>query len=135
MTRQRLLIALVVAAAVLGAAAWSLWPATEESTASAATAGPYLVRIAGDPPKVGVSTLTVEISGNHGDPPPPDSVTLEPAMPQMGHAAAPVVASEESSGRYRADVDLSMPGQWEIAVRIAAAGHVDQAVLSVTTSG
>jgi hypothetical protein len=122
-----------IAAAVLGAAAWWLWPAARDPTSSAATAGPYLVRIDGDQPKVGVSPLTVEISGNDGHP--PESVTLEPAMPQMGHAARPVVATEEGGGRYRADVDLSMAGQWEIAVRIAAAGQVHEALLSVTTSG
>jgi hypothetical protein len=135
MNRQRLLVVVVIAAAVLGAGAWLLWPTAKDSTTSAATAGPYLVRLAGETPKVGVSTLTVEVSGDGGQPPPPDSVTLEPAMPQMGHAATPVVATEEGSGHYRADVDLSMAGQWEITVRIAAAGQMHEAVLSVTTSG
>jgi hypothetical protein len=103
-------------------------------SAAAATAGPYLVRLSGEPPKVGVTPLTVEISGNGAQPPTPDSVTFEPAMPQMGHATRPVVATAEG-GRYRADVDLSMPGQWEITVRIAAGGQVHEAVLNVTTNG
>lgn len=133
MNRQRLLVVVVIAVAVLGAGVWFLRPTAKDQTTSAATAGPYLVRMAGDPPKVGVGALTVEVSGNGQ--PPPESVTFEPAMPQMGHAATPVAAAEESSGRYRADVDLSMPGQWEITVRIAAAGQVHEAVLSVTTSG
>jgi hypothetical protein len=134
MNRQRLLVVVAIAVAVLGAGAWLLWPTANDPTTSAATAGPYLVRIAGDPPKVGVGALTVEVSGD-GQAPAPESVTLEPAMPQMGHAATPVVATAEGSGRYRADVDLSMPGQWEITVRIAADGQVHEAVLSVTTSG
>jgi hypothetical protein len=134
--RQRLLVVVVIAAVLLGAGAWFLWPTAEAPTSSAATAGPYLVRLDGGPPNVGVSALTVDLSGNGTtQPPPPDSVTFEPAMPQMGHAATPVVATEEDSGRYRAAVDLSMPGQWEITVRIAAAGEVHEAVLSVTTSG
>jgi hypothetical protein len=135
MNRRHLLVMVVIVAAVLGAGGWFQWPVPNDSTTSAATAGPYLVRLGADRPKVGVSPLTVEVSGNDGKAPPPDSVTLEPAMPQMGHATTPVVATEESSGRYRADVDLSMAGQWEITVRIAAAGHVHQSVLSVTTSG
>jgi hypothetical protein len=135
MSRQRLLVMVVIVAAVLTAGAWFLWPSAETTTTSAATAGPYLVRLAGDPPKVGVSILNVELSGNGTQPPRPDSVTFEPAMPQMGHAAAPVVAAEGSPGHYQAEVDLSMAGQWEITVRIAAAGKVDEAVLSVTTSG
>jgi hypothetical protein len=132
--RQRLLVVLVIAVAVLGAGVWLLWPTAKDPTTSAATAGPFLVRLVGDPPKVGVGTLTVEVSGD-GKAPEPESVTFEPAMPQMGHAATPVVATQEGSGRYRADVDLSMPGQWEITVRIAAGGQAHEAVLSVTTSG
>jgi len=135
MSRRRLLVMVVIAVAVVGAGAWFLWPTAEDPTTSAATAGPYLVRLGGDSPKVGVSTLTVELSGNGGQPPPPDSVTFEPAMPQMGHAATPVVATEDGAGQYRGDVDLSMAGQWEITVRIAAAGQVHAAVLNVTTSG
>lgn len=133
MNRQRLLVVVAIAVALLGTGVWLLWPTAKDSTTSAATAGPYLVRIVGAPPKVGVGTLTAEVSGDGQ--PPPQSVTFEPAMPQMGHAATPVVATEEGSGRYRADVDLSMPGQWEITVRIAADGQVHEAVLSVTTSG
>jgi|EndMetStandDraft_6_1072998.scaffolds.fasta_scaffold302249_2 hypothetical protein len=135
MTRQRLLVTIAIALAVIGAGAWFLWPASKDSTTSAATAGPYLVRLDGDAPKVGVNGLVVEISGSGGQPPQPDSVTFEPVMPQMGHATTPVVATDDGSGHYRADVDLSMAGQWEITVRIAAAGQVHQAVLNVTTSG
>jgi hypothetical protein len=133
-SRQRLLVIVVIAAVVVGAGTWLLWPKSAHQSA-AATAGPYLVRLSGEPPKVGVTPLTVEISGNGAQPPTPDSVTFEPAMPQMGHATRPVVAAAEGGGRYRADVDLSMPGQWEITVRIAAGGQVQEAVLSVTTNG
>lgn len=135
MSRLRLLATVVIAIAVVGAGVWFLWPTAKETTTSAATAGPYLVRLGGDPPKVGASTLVVELSGNGGQPPPPDSVTFEPVMPQMGHATKPVVATEDGAGRYRGDVDLSMAGQWEITVRISASGQVHQAVLNVTTSG
>lgn len=133
MSRQRLLVIVVIAAVVL-AGIWLLWPKSAHQSAAAATAGPYLVRLSGEPPKVGVTPLTVEISGNGAQPSTPDSVTFEPAMPQMGHATRPVVATAEG-GRYRADVDLSMPGQWEITVRIAAGGQVHEAVLNVTTNG
>jgi len=135
MSRRRLFVSIVIAVAVVGTGAWLLWPTAKDPTTSAATAGPYLVRLGGDSPKVGVGTLTVELSGNGGQPPPPDSVTFEPAMPQMGHAATPVVATEDSAGHYLGDVNLSMAGQWEITVRIAAAGQVHEAVLNVTTSG
>ena len=86
-------------------------------------------------PKVGVNTLVVELSGNGGQPPPPDSVTFEPVDAPNGPCHNTVVATEDGDGRYRGDVDLSMAGQWEITVRIAATGQVHQAVLNVTTSG
>jgi nitrogen fixation protein FixH len=133
-SRQRLLVIVVIAAVVVGAGTWLLWPKSAHQS-TAATAGPYLLRLSGEPPTVGVTPLTVEISGNGAQPPTPDSVTFEPAMPQMGHATRPVAAAAEGGGRYRADVDLSMPGQWEITVRIAAGGQVQEAVLSVTTNG
>ena len=134
MSRQRLIALVVIATAVVGAGIWWLWPKSEQSAAAVA-AGPYLVRLAGEPPRVGVNPVIVEISGDGGQPPTPDSVTFEPAMPQMGHATRPVTAAAQGDGRYRADVDLSMAGQWEITVRIAASGQVQQAVLSVTTNG
>lgn len=135
MSRQRLILIAVIAAVFVGAGTWWLWPKSAEQIAAAATAGPYLVQLTGESPKVGVSPVTVEISGNGGQPPTPDTVTFEPAMPQMGHATTPVVAAAQGDGRYRADVDLSMAGQWEITVRIAASGQVQEAVLSVTTNG
>ena len=135
MSRQRLLTIVVIAAAVAGAGTWLLWPNSAPQSAAAATAGPYLVRLSGEPPKVGVTPLTVEISGNGAQQPTPDSVTFEPAMTQMGHATRPVVAAADGSGLYRADVDLSMPGQWEIIVRIDASGQEHEAALSVTTNG
>lgn len=134
MSRQRLVVIAAIAA-VVGAGTWWLWPKPVYQSAAAATAGPYLVQLTGESPKVGITPLTVEITGNGGQPPTPDSVTFEPAMPQMGHATTPVAAMAQGDGRYRADVDLSMAGQWEITVRIAASGRVQEAVLSVTTNG
>jgi hypothetical protein len=128
-------VMVLLAAAVLGAAVWLLRPAADDPATPTTTAGPYLVRLSGAPPNVGVNSVVVEITGDVGQPPTPESVTVEPAMPQMGHATAPVVASRQTDGRFSADVDLSMAGQWEITVRIAADHQVHTAVLSVTTGG
>ncbi|WP_197381795.1 FixH family protein [Mycolicibacterium mengxianglii] len=135
MSRQRLVVIASIAAAVVGAGIWLLWPKSIDDSAAAATAGPYRVQLIGESPKVGISPVTVEITGNGGQPPTPDSVTFEPAMTQMGHATTPAAAVAQGGGRYRADVDLSMAGQWDITVRIAASGQVQEAVLSVTTNG
>ncbi|MBO0680639.1 FixH family protein [Mycolicibacterium sp. S2-37] len=135
MSRERLVVIAAIAVAVVSAGIWLLWPKSMNDAAATATAGPYLVQLTGGSPKVGISPVTVEITGNGGQPPTPDSVTFEPGMPQMGHATTPVAAAAQGRGRYRADVDLSMAGQWDITVRIAAGGHVHEAVLSVTTNG
>ncbi|PRC42218.1 hypothetical protein C6A85_000000111630 [Mycobacterium sp. ITM-2017-0098] len=135
MSRQRLVIIVAIAAAIVGAGSWLLWPKPMDDSAPTATAGPYRVQLTGESPNVGISPVTVEITGNAGQSPTPDSVTFEPAMPQMGHATTPVAAVAQGGGRYRADVDLFMAGQWEITVRIAASGQVHEAVLSVTTNG
>ena len=134
MSRQRLVVIAAIAA-VVGAGIWFLWPKSTSDSVATATAGPYRVQLTGESLKVGISPVTVEIAGNGGQPPTPDSVTFEPAMPQMGHATTPVAAVAQGDGRYRADVDLSMAGQWDITVRIAASGQVQEAVLSVTTNG
>ena len=135
MKRLHLVVIAAIAAAVVGAGIWVLWPTPMKDGAATATAGPYRVQLTGESPKVGISSVTVEITGNGGQPPTPDTVTFEPAMPQMGHATTPVAAVAQGVGRYRADVDLPMAGQWEITVRIVASGHVREAVLSVTTNG
>ena len=135
MSRQRLVVIAAIAAAVVGAGVWLLWPKSTDDGAATATAGPYRVQLIGESPKAGISPVTVEITGNESQPPTPDSVSLEPAMPQMGHATTPVATVAQGDGRYRADVDLSMAGQWDITVRIAASGEVHEAVLSVTTNG
>ena len=122
MSRQHLVVIAAIAA-VVGAGIWLLWPKSMDDSAAATTAGPYLVQLIGESPKAGVSPVTVEITGNGGQPSTPDSVTFEPAMPQMGHATTPVAAVAQGDGRYRADVDLSMAGQWDITVRIAASGQ------------
>lgn len=135
MSRHRLVVIAAIAAVVVGAGVWLLWPKSTDDGAATATAGPYRVQLIGESPKAGISPVTVEITGNESQPPTPDSVSFEPAMPQMGHATTPVATVAQGDGRYRADVDLSMTGQWDITVRIAASGAVHEAVLSVTTNG
>ncbi|ORA34942.1 FixH family protein [Mycobacterium aquaticum] len=135
MSRQRLIVVAVIAGVAVAAGMWLLWPKPATPLVAEATAGPYLVRITGTPPKVGINPLVVEITGSAGESPTPESVTFEPAMPQMGHATTPVVARPDGTEHYRGDVNLSMPGQWEITVRISNGKDHYDAVLNVTTTG
>lgn len=92
MSRQRLVVIAAIAAAIVGVGIWLLWPKSMDDSAPTATAGPYRVELTGESPKVGISPVSVEITGNGGRPSTPESVTFEPAMPQMGHATTPVAA-------------------------------------------
>lgn len=61
MNRLRWLGAAVIVVAVGAGMLWLLWPQPRPPIVAEATAGPYLVRLKDDPPKVGVSQLTIEI--------------------------------------------------------------------------
>jgi hypothetical protein len=111
-----LIAAVLVVAAVL---AWLLWPSAAKPVTLRAATGPYTVQFAMPAPTLGANTATLEITG-----PDTRAVTVEPVMPQMGHALAPVPAEPESPGRYRVTMTLPMSGQWEITVTLNGTEHV-----------
>jgi YtkA-like len=123
---------IVIVVGVGGGMLWLLWPQLRPPVIAEATAGPYQVRLKGAPPKVGISPMTVEISGSAGETPTPEWVRFEPHMPQLGLAATAVEAAPAGTEDYRADVDLSAPGTWEITVRIGAGTQSYDAILRVT---
>jgi nitrogen fixation protein FixH len=85
--------------------------------------------LSADNPKLGTNSLAVEVTDAAGKPASLDAVTVEPVMPQMGHAFAPVTAVADGPGRYRAaETSLPMSGQWEIAVTLRGPGGTSQAV-------
>ncbi len=124
MRRPTVLIA-VVALVVAAGAAWLIWGTRgTEPAAQQAVSGPYTVRLTSDPPRIGGNTLSLEVTG-----PAPEGVTVEPVMPQMGHALAAVPAGPDGPGRFRAtDVGLPMSGQWEITVSLRGPGGPAQVV-------
>lgn len=134
MNRLRWLGVIVLVVAVGAGMLWLLWPQPRPPIAAEATAGPYLVRLKGDPPKVGVSPLVIEILGSAGETPTPDWVRFEPRMPEMGLTAPTVEAKPERTDDYRGDVDLSVPGQWDITVRIGTGPQNYDAALRVTAT-
>jgi len=68
--------------------------------------------------KTGINAFDLRITDRGGNPAQGD-VTVEPTMPQMGHAVAPVTAGPREPGHFRAEnVDLAMAGQWEITVSV-----------------
>ncbi|GAA3113858.1 FixH family protein [Streptosporangium carneum] len=88
--------------------------------ARAATPGSWLIRV----------------NGSDGRPAHAKAVRVEPVMPQMGHAIAPLTATESGTGRFPlAGVVLPMPGQWQITVTIDPAGAADRVVIPVLITG
>ena len=68
--------------------------------------------------RTGLNSFDLRITDRAGNPAQGD-VTVEPAMPQMGHAISPVTAPPREPGHYLVEnVDLAMAGQWEITVSI-----------------
>ncbi|MEV4314513.1 FixH family protein [Actinocrispum sp. NPDC049592] len=117
------------AAVVLGLLAWLLWPSGDQETVLTADTAKHNIRLSVDDPKQGNNSLDLRITDKSGQPATVDSVTVEPVMPQMGHALSPVVAGAGEPGSYRAaNTELPMPGQWEITVSLHAAGGTEQVV-------
>ncbi|MFI6096400.1 FixH family protein [Lentzea sp. NPDC051213] len=112
--KRPVLIVLVGVVAVL-AALVVLWPRGVEAQPHLAESDQYRFVLTPASTKSGSNSFDLRITdrtGNaaHGE------VTIEPAMPQMGHALAPITAAPVEPGHYRAGIDLLMAGQWEITV-------------------
>ncbi|WP_067685773.1 FixH family protein [Nocardia jejuensis] len=129
--RRGLLAAAVVLIAAL--LAWWVWPGDDGKAAQHMAAGPYLVdlRVPGGSPRTGDNTVELDITDQGGSPVAPEKVSVEPAMPQMGHALPPSVATTDAPGHYRATVNLPMPGQWEIAVNLSGSAGTGRATFAV----
>lgn len=106
--------------AVLAVVAWLFWPGGgPEPTAAQASSARFGVRLSVTEPRTGLNTIDLEITDPHGHPAAPAEVTVEPVMPQMGHALEASIATAERPGHYRVtEALLPMAGQWEITVRL-----------------
>ncbi|MCE7012044.1 FixH family protein [Kibdelosporangium philippinense] len=112
-------IVLTVLGVVIAAtAALLFWPRSGDTHQLLADSARYSFKIVAQPQKPGGNSLDIEITDRAGSPATGD-VTIEPAMPQMGHALSPVTAAPGKPGHFRVDnVDLPMAGQWEITVSL-----------------
>jgi len=80
----------------------------------------------------GEQDVTLEIT-HHGSAVFVDDITLEAFMPAHGHGTNAVTVQEGSmAGVYTAaDLDLMMPGAWELTIEIEDDGHGGTAVFVV----
>lgn len=112
------IILTALGAVIVAAAALLLWPRSGDTHQLLADTARYSFKVAAQPLKPGGNSLDIEITDRTGTPATGD-VTVEPAMPQMGHALSPITAASTQPGHFRVDnVDLPMAGQWEITVSL-----------------
>lgn len=115
---RRSSIAVVAAVIAVVAAFVVLWPRDVAARPHLAETSRLRFELTPTSTRAGSNSFDLRItdrSGNAAD----GDVTVEPAMPQMGHALAPITAAPQAPGRYQvAGVDLFMAGQWEITVSL-----------------
>jgi len=140
---QRPMIALLALSMLLGLqlGKWSHLGAQRGSPALAtltSSAGDLQVEVRtapGQPPSVGLSTVTLNITDAAGTPQNGLSLAVVPWMPAMGHGTSvtPVVAAT-GKGTYRIyNVSLFMAGQWELRVDVRGT-TTDQLVIPLLVS-
>ena len=117
--KRSVVLAVAVVVAVVGALV-VLWPRAVEAQPQLAESARIRFVLTPASTKSGVNSFDLRITDRAGNPA-EGEVTLEPAMPQMGHAIAPITAGPSEPGRYQVGgVDLFMAGQWEITVSLSA---------------
>jgi len=103
----------------LVAALLVLWPRDVEARPQVAESARFRFELTPASTKSGSTTLDLRVTDRAGNAAAGD-VTVEPAMPLMGHALAPITAAPVEPGHYRVgDVGLFMAGQWEITVSLS----------------
>jgi hypothetical protein len=86
----------------------------------------YNVQMALDSAAIGQRTITFAITDLSGAPADVEAVVTSPVMRSMGMASPEMTATRTGPGRYEVRGEpFSMQGQWEIDVRISAAGQDD----------
>ncbi|MEO7909190.1 MAG: FixH family protein [Roseiflexaceae bacterium] len=87
-----------------------------------------MIAITLDSASFGERTVTIAVDDRSGQPAAVDQVVLAPVMESMGMASPELAALPTAPGRYQAKGELfSMIGQWELDVRVSAAGKDDTA--------
>ena len=118
--KRSVVVALAAVIAIVGAVV-VLWPRTVEALPHLAESAQLRFELTPASTKSGVNSFDLRITDRSGNPAPGSDVVVEPAMPQMGHAIAPITTGPAEPGLYRVrDVGLLMAGQWEITVSLSA---------------
>jgi len=88
----------------------------------------YNIELTLDSANFGERTATIVVNDRSGQLAPVDQVVLAPVMPSMGMAAPELTAQPSAPGRYQIKGEFfSMIGEWQVNVRVSAAGKDDMA--------
>lgn len=74
------------------------------------------MRVAPEPPAVGLVAVEVRLADADGRPLEAESVAIEGTMAHAGMTPTFAVARTAGPGRWRADLELTMPGDWFVVV-------------------
>jgi YtkA-like protein len=74
--------------------------------------------LAPDPPVVGFLSLELALTDRSGAPTQATSVSVEGNMTHPGMVPSPAVVTQVGPGRYRANLELTMPGDWVLLAEI-----------------
>lgn len=135
--RKEYFIGLLVVALVAAVGIWAVrrdWSGSGDPAAEAefVDAGPFEVAVEVEPstPQVGENHIRIHVRTQEGEPVTDAEVVAVAEMPAMGtmpamYAQADVI--EIAPGLYEGDFELSMAGEWPLAVEIAVGNdkHVD----------
>ena len=118
---KRYALGAVAAVIAVAGVLFVLWPRSVEAQPHLAESGQLRFVLTPASTKSGVNSFDLRITDRSGNPAQGSEVVIEPAMPQMGHAIAPITAAPAEPGRYLVgNVELFMAGQWEITVSLNA---------------
>jgi hypothetical protein len=88
----------------------------------------YTIELTLDSASFGERTATIAVNDRAGQPAAVDQVVLAPVMESMGMAAPELIAQPSAPGRYQIKGEFfSMIGEWQVNVRVSAAGKDDTA--------
>lgn len=86
----------------------------------------YTIALTLDSPDFGERTATIAVDDRSGQPAAVDQVVLAPVMGSMGMALPELTAQPSAPGRYQVKGEFfSMIGEWQMNVRVSAAGKDD----------
>jgi hypothetical protein len=132
MRRAALLLATTVAVTL--AAGWLFWstPSPAGPERFTGVGAQYSTEITLNNAASGVVDADILVTGLKRRPRTIEAVWLSAVMPEMGHATPEIPAQQRETGRFQARGELfTMPGVWELAIRVQGTGGTELITVNV----